>query len=205
MVACRATRRKRNGEPALHDVAARLRQCRTIAIIGSEGSGKTSLAISLSSVLKLQFPDVDWPSGKEAEAKRKEIMGPLLQQLTWIVDGDFGLARYADAIIFLDFSRLLCMWFGTKRSVSNVLTWDLASAKVARRLLNRTKMHLGFLCAAYRHPAKERPRIVAQLDSFAQTACVVQLTSPKQVKALLDALTRVRHAGPAQERGAGTS
>jgi adenylate kinase family enzyme len=89
---------------------------RKIHIIGSVGSGKTTLARKLSLKLNIPFYELDnvvWarhPSGdiRRTEAGRDEYLETIIQSESWIVEGvhneDWVASSFenADLIIFLD-------------------------------------------------------------------------------------------------------
>jgi adenylate kinase family enzyme len=102
---------------------------RKIHIIGSVGSGKTTLAKKLSRQLNIPFYELDnvvrerSPAGdrRRSEAEAKDILGEIQQRNTWIVEGvhneDWvsGSFERADVIIFLDPSNVVRKWRITKR------------------------------------------------------------------------------------------
>jgi len=91
-----------------------------IAIIGSPGAGKSTLARELGDVLKIEVIHLDrhfWqPKWKEKPKEiRRQIMQKFVEKDQWIIEGtyldtsDIRL-KVADTIIFLDTSGLLCLW-----------------------------------------------------------------------------------------------
>ncbi len=102
-----------------------LRDAKRIAIIGCCGAGKSTLATWLGEILGIQVYHLDalhwqpgWVETPEPEWSKK--VEDLVQGESWIIDGNYGntidiRAAAADAIIFLDFPRVLCLWRVTKR------------------------------------------------------------------------------------------
>lgn len=97
-----------------------------ILIIGSSGAGKSTLSKELSKKWDLPLIHLDtlfWNTGWVPTPKpefRKKIQVEL-EKDKWIIDGNFDStlelrASYADLIIFLDFSRLLCTYRVLKRA-----------------------------------------------------------------------------------------
>lgn len=185
-----------SADPLASDPVTRLLQCRRIAIVGNQGSGKTTLAKNLSALLGLPFVNIVWP-GDISEAEQRGIIDRVLKQQTWIIDGDFGLLPHAEGIIFFDFPRLLCMGRAAKRSIRNLPNWQFRSAGVWSRLLRRTGNLLRLLTVVYRYPSQQRQQIVTELHTIARTIPVITVTSPQEVAALWRALEDAHRARPA--------
>ncbi|ALC91774.1 DNA topology modulation protein FlaR [Bacillus sp. FJAT-18017] len=102
---------------------------RKIHIIGSVGSGKTTLAKKLSRKLNIPFYELDnvvherSPAGdrRRSAAEAKDILREIQQHDTWIVEGvhneDWVSESFerAEVIIFLDPSNMVKKWRITKR------------------------------------------------------------------------------------------
>jgi adenylate kinase family enzyme len=87
-----------------------------IHIIGSVGSGKTTLAKELSFILNVPFYELDnvvWIRGKSGDVRRtdkerEDYLNSIISSKTWIIEGIHNedwvanSFRYADLIIFLD-------------------------------------------------------------------------------------------------------
>lgn len=91
-----------------------------IAIIGSPGAGKSTLAGKLGAIHEIEVLHLDryfWePRWKEKpRGIRREILQGLVQKERWIIEGtyldtsDIRL-KAADTIIFLDIPGLICFW-----------------------------------------------------------------------------------------------
>lgn len=100
-----------------------------IMIIGSPGSGKSTLSTDLSKALKLPVIHLDklfWTNGwTEVSSKAfDEKLNKELEKPQWIMDGNYSRTvplrlKYADAVIFLDYPTLLCLFRAVKRIVLN--------------------------------------------------------------------------------------
>ena len=98
-----------------------------IMIIGCPGSGKSTLAVKLAEKLKLPLIHLDklyWKEGwVESSAQEfSEKLEKALEQTRWIIDGNYGATirqrlEMADTVIFLDYSRYLCMERAIKRII----------------------------------------------------------------------------------------
>ena len=96
-----------------------------ILILGCGGAGKSTLAGQLGDILGLPIIHLDqgywqpgWtPLSDDAWTQR---VATIIQQKNWIMDGNYGstlemrLIR-AEAVIFLDYPRRLCLWRVMKR------------------------------------------------------------------------------------------
>ncbi|WP_246938657.1 DNA topology modulation protein [Bacillus pinisoli] len=96
-----------------------------IMIIGSSGAGKSTLARLLGEQLPFEITHLDAHYWKEnwRETPRDEWIAwqeTLMEKESWIIDGNYGSTmdirlKAADVIIFLDYSRWVCLWSVIKR------------------------------------------------------------------------------------------
>ncbi len=98
-----------------------------VLIIGSGGAGKSTLARHLGELTGLPVVHLDrehwqpgWVETPRDEWTRK--VAELVAPDEWIIDGNYGgtmglRIERADTIVFLDYSRWLCMYRSTKRQV----------------------------------------------------------------------------------------
>ena len=101
-----------------------------IMIIGCGGAGKSTLARQLGEITGLPVVHLDklfWHSGW-VESTREEIDEKILRELQkekWIIDGNYMRTmpmrmKRCDAVIFLAFSRITCVWGILKRYLTNM-------------------------------------------------------------------------------------
>jgi adenylate kinase family enzyme len=121
---------------------------RKIHIIGSVGSGKTTLAKELSSTFTIPFHELDnvvWirhKSGdiRRTEKERKEYLNTIIQSERWIIEGvhhDDWVAdsfRNADLIIFLDTKYSIRIYRIIKRFLFQKLLLEKSNYKPTMKI-----------------------------------------------------------------------
>lgn len=100
-----------------------------ILIIGGNGCGKTTLAQKLTNKLGLPLIHLDvlyWRDNWESASKDEfdELLMKELLQPKWIIDGNINRTiplrlKYCDTVIYMDFSRIKCVYGAIKRVVKN--------------------------------------------------------------------------------------
>lgn len=100
-----------------------------VLIIGGNGCGKTTLAQKLAK--KLEFPlihlDVLYWRDNWENASNDEFDELLMKELLkpkWIIDGNMNRSlplrlKYCDTVIYMDFSRTMCVYGAIKRIYKN--------------------------------------------------------------------------------------
>ena len=162
-----------------------------VAIIGSGGAGKSTLARQLGPILNIPATHLDavyWQEGWVESPKDdwNQTMRDLVDQETWILDGNYGgtidvRLEAADTIIFLDLPRLICV----KRIIQRRIQYH-----------NRTRPDMGpncnerlnwvFLKWIWTYPAQRRPGILSKLHGYQERKQVVILRTPAEVKRFLN-------------------
>ena len=98
---------------------------RRVLVIGSGGSGKSTVAARLGELLELEVNHLDkfyWRAGWVEPARDEWIktVTELMDKDSWVMDGNYSgtlelRLRKCDTIVFLDLPRVLCLWRIVKR------------------------------------------------------------------------------------------
>ncbi len=163
-----------------------------VAIIGSGGAGKTTLAHALAERTGLPVIHLDrlyWNAGwvETPYDRWLERQNEFLTQECWIVDGNYGSTMdvrlaAADTVIFLDISRLRCLWRVVKRRVKyhNRSRPDMTEGCPER-------LTWEFLQFVWGYPKTRRPVILEKLGRL-ENKQVVYLQSVGEVETFLTRL-----------------
>jgi adenylate kinase family enzyme len=167
-----------------------------IAIIGSGGSGKTYLARAVGARLGAQVTHLDvlyydrkWNtiSSERFAALQRELVG----RSRWVIDGNYAstlpirLAR-ADTVVFLDLPALVCL--------GNILGRRLRHGRGQHDAIGiYDRITWGFIRYIVTYRGKMRPRIQHLLETEAQHADIVVLTSRRAIRRYLDQLDHQHH------------
>jgi len=149
-----------------------------IMIIGSGGSGKSTLARQLGETLGLPVIHLDrefWNAGWVETPKEEwyEKQKTLFSGSEWIADGNYGgsmdirLDR-ADTVIFLDFSRFLCIYRALKR-------WLTYRGKTRPDVAEGCpeNMDAAFLKWIWQFPSRSRPNIMVNIPKYQNIEWIV--------------------------------
>lgn len=162
-----------------------------VAIIGSGGAGKTTMARALSEHTGLPVVHLDklyWKPGWTPTPHDvwQQHHHQLLAQDSWIIDGNYGATMElrlsaADTVIFLDTPRLLCLWRVLKRSLERRFSSRQATdvpEGCPERLTHE------FLRWIWNYPKSRRPALLQKLSSL-KGKRVVRLRSRREVATFL--------------------
>jgi adenylate kinase family enzyme len=163
-----------------------LREARKILVIGSGGAGKSTLAARLGEILGIEVIHLDtlywkpgWREGSRPEWT--ETVRRLAGREAWIMDGNYGsildlrLAA-ADAVIFLDLPRSLCI----RRVVSRRLRYARSSRPDMAPGCSE-RLDPEFLRYLWKYPTERRPGILRKLELASSEKTVILLRSPEEV------------------------
>lgn len=173
---------------------------RRIIVVGSTGSGKTTLASKLSTMLGMPHIEMDalfWEenwTGVAPEVFRARVEQVTCQP-TWVIDGNYSRVRdivwgRADTVIWLDypapviFWRLL--WRTLRRTIMQEELWSGNRERLANQFLSRDSL---FLWAARKIPQHRRdyPALLASPEFHFDS--VLRLRSPAACRRWLKSLT----------------
>lgn len=166
-----------------------------VLVLGSSGSGKSTFSQQLGERLGLEVIHLDshfwqpnWTETPSDEWHRK--LEELLQKDQWIMDGNYWRslsmrAEYADAIIFLDYGRITCLWRCVKR-------W------LQHRGNNRPELAPGcyekldweFIRWIWNYPKDIKPQVLRLLADQASRKKVFRLKNDRDVAAFLEVTQR---------------
>jgi adenylate kinase family enzyme len=164
-----------------------------VAIVGSGGAGKSTLAVEIGQRTGLPVFHLDrffWKPGwiPTPDAEWRAVQAELVARERWIIDGNYGATldiRFAraDTVVALALSRVRCVTRAASRSLRN--RGQAVQADGCPERMDRA-----FLRWVWRYPVDSRPRLDAALDRHRAHARVVELTSPAAVARFLDQLPR---------------
>lgn len=170
-----------------------------IAIIGSGGAGKSTLARKIGKQLQIEvvhldrlFWKPDWVMSSREE--QKALYQPLISQTTWIIDGNYGATmdirlQEADTVIYLDFPRMLCIYRVLKRRFQyhKQSRPDMADGCLER-------LDFTFLKWLWNYSKNNRPLTLEKLAALPDEKRVIILRNPKDVERFLASIGDVYHS-----------
>jgi adenylate kinase family enzyme len=168
---------------------------RRILVVGSGGSGKSTLSTRLGKVLGLPVIHLDqlyWKPGwvESGKIEWAETVRKTIGQETWILDGNYSgtLAQRmeaCDTVVFLDVSRFVCLW----RVLSRIVRYH-GTARPDMPDGCPEKFDIPFLLWVWNYPARTRPGVLSLLSKYGSTRNVICLRTGKDVESFLSAPQR---------------
>ncbi len=162
-----------------------------VAIIGSAGAGKSTLAKQLGSILNLPVYHLDrffWKPGwvPTEKADWDAFLSELVKKDLWIIDGNYGRTfdirfQEADTIIYLDMSTLLTIYRIIKRRI-------MYHGKT-RPDLNEgcpEKLDWEFIKWVWKFNKEKRKGILQKLENLNNEKHIYILKNRREVSAFLD-------------------
>ena len=166
-----------------------------IIVIGSAGSGKSTLSQKLGKVLSLPVVHLDrhyWRPNWLATPNEEwdEFLVEAASRDQWIMDGNYTRTlsirlQAANAVVFMDMPRLLCIYRIIKRRIQY--------HGKTRPDLNEEcpeKIDWAFFSWVWNFKKRSRPRIVDMLEQVKGNKEVVTLRTRKEVKAFIAELQK---------------
>jgi adenylate kinase family enzyme len=167
-----------------------------VSVIGSTGSGKTTLAKALAERLVLPYVEIDalywgpeW-TGVDDEELAGRVGGAAAGE-RWVIDGNYSRVQplvwtRADTVVWLDFSFPRTFWQLLRRTVGRLVSkeplWH-GNRESLRQMVSRNSI-LWWQLKTYRRTRRRYPERFAD-PRWAHLA-VVHLRSPKDTAAWLD-------------------
>ena len=161
-----------------------------IVVVGTSGSGKTTMARQLAARLGLRhveldalFWDANWTPAPPAVLRERTLAA--LPDDSWVVDGNYSQLRdilwgRASAVVWLDYSLPVILARVTRRTFSRMVTremlWNGNRERLRATLFSRESILLWAL-TTYRRNRRTYATLLAQPEY--QRLTVVHLRSPR--------------------------
>ncbi len=172
---------------------------RRIAVVGTTGSGKTTLAGQLSQRLAIPNVELDALHWEEnwtptSPAVFQERAAQALSGDTWVVDGNYSQVRHiiwsrADTIVWLDYSLWVILrqllWRTFRRILTREELWSGNRESISKTFFS-TDSILVWALRTYRKRRREFPALLSRPEHTHLQ--VVRLRSPRAMRDWLASL-----------------
>jgi adenylate kinase family enzyme len=167
---------------------------RRVLVLGSGGAGKSTLAARLAECTGLPLIHLDaiyWSPGW-VEAPKDEWRKTIERVVTseaWIIDGNYSgtmemrLAA-ADTVIFIDRSRLLCLW--------RILLRRIQYQQRPRPNMSPgcpERLNWEFICWIWNYTSREKPALIQRLAMLRADQRLVTLQSDRDLDDFVASVT----------------
>jgi adenylate kinase family enzyme len=161
-----------------------------IAVIGSAGAGKSTLALRLGELTGLSVVHLDalyWHPGWVATPDEEwdTMVREIVSRETWITDGNYGRTmeprlERADTVLLLDFPRAVCLWRVFKR-------WLRYRGRTRPDLAPGCPERLSweFVLWIWNYPTRSRPRVIQRIEDRSADTDVVVLRNQTEIDRFL--------------------
>lgn len=167
-----------------------------LLILGCGGSGKSTYSRKLSKATGLNLVHLDscyWkPGWKHTPLPEwEETVRNMVSKESWIIDGsyygtlDLRLQR-ADAVVFFDIPRMVCVWRVVKRRIQNLG----GSNRLGMPEGCPERIYWKFIKWVWRYSVANKPQVVEKLTRFSEKGKVFVITNSKQAEELLQQMQR---------------
>ena len=163
---------------------------RRVLVIGSGGSGKSTVSAKLGELLNLEVNHLDklyWRAGWVEPATDEWIktITNLIERDSWIIDGNYSgtlelRLQRCDTVVFLDLSRVLCMWRIVKRFFVYRGGTRPDVAEECPESLN-----FEFVSWVWNYPRRSRPKVIKRLQEHAEGKQIFWLRTRSDVQRFL--------------------
>jgi adenylate kinase family enzyme len=174
------------------------RRMRRVVVIGTTGSGKSTVAERLSAQTGLRIIELDalyW--GRDWQGVPVDLFRHRVERETrdggWIVVGNYGQVRdlvwpAADTLVWLDLPLSLVMWRLVRRTIRRAATKEeLWGTGNRESFVNAFFSRQSILLWALKTHRRNRDRYSKDCAAQAEKMQVVRLTSHREVERFLDA------------------
>jgi adenylate kinase family enzyme len=172
-----------------------------IAVVGSTGSGKTTLAESIAQRLGIPHVEMDalnWEENWRAADLSifRERISTALAGPAWVVDGNYSKVRdivwaRADTLVWLELPLQLVLWRLAKRTVKRMVSreelWNGNRETLRGALFSKDSLFL-YIFKSRRKHQREYPRLI-QGSEYSHLR-VIHLRTRAQVESWLGSLRR---------------
>ena len=158
-----------------------------VLIIGSGGSGKSTLSKRLGKLLGLPVIHLDalyWRPGwiEPDKAQWAETVRTVLAQSAWIIDGNYSgtlaeRVEACDTVVFLDLPRMVCLWRVLKR-----LAKHRGKTRADMSDDCPERLNIPFLMWIWNYPNRTRRKVVTLLEKCRATKSVIHLRTRGEVE-----------------------
>lgn len=172
---------------------------RRIVVIGTSGTGKTTLAAQLARRLGYPHTEMDalhWERNwTEAPLERfRERVRQAAAGECWVIDGNYNKVREiawsaADTVVWLDYPLWLILWRlfwrTIRRTLGGQVLWNGNRERFAEQFFSRTSLFV-WVWQTYGRRKREYPELLRRPEHAHLT--VIRLTSPRQTARWLAAV-----------------
>lgn len=167
-----------------------------VILIGSPGSGKSTMSTKLAQILNLELYHLDnlfWSPGWIMASKEEQISitKDLIQKEEWLIDGNYNgtlelrLER-ADFVVFFDLPRWLCMVRIFKRMI------QYRNQKRPDFNAGTERFNWEFVKYVWDFRKSKRPSIYKKLKQYPNKEIVI-LKSRKEVENFMKQISQEKH------------